>query len=200
MSEIRAVVPDRSDRADAGLSEAEEVGRAIRGDRDAFPRLAEGHWQRLVSLARSVVGDLDAEDAVQEGLLLAWRKLSTLRDPGAFTPWLTRIVVRLCLRRARRRGPFLPLEEAPEPAAPPRGPEDLDVARLLRQLAPRQRAVMHLTVVEGMTDGEIGRSLGIAAGSVRAHRRRARQRLQQLLPEASTASPYPSTTPSGATS
>ena len=57
------------------------------------------------------------------------------------------------------------------------------MARLLAALAPRQRAVMHLTVIEGMSDGEIGRSLGITPGSVRAHRRRARQRLHGLFDE-----------------
>ena len=49
------------------------------------------------------------------------------------------------------------------------------------RLTPRQRAVMHLTVVEGMSDSEIGTVMGIDAGSVRSHRRRARERLRQVL-------------------
>jgi RNA polymerase sigma-70 factor (ECF subfamily) len=55
------------------------------------------------------------------------------------------------------------------------------VERTLRRLAPRQRAVMHLTIVEGMSDAEIGRMLGIDPASVRSHRRRARERLRQVL-------------------
>jgi RNA polymerase sigma-70 factor, ECF subfamily len=155
--------------------------RTAGGERAAFLSQVESNWQRLVSLARSVVGETEAEDAVQDGLLVAWRKLATLRDPEALPAWLTRIVVRVCLRRTRRRWQLLPIEAAPEPAVAADDRRGLDVERLLRALAPRQRAVMHLTVVEEMSDGEISRALGITPGSVRSHRRRARQRLQQAL-------------------
>jgi len=157
------------------------IRRSADGDRASYLSFAEGQWQRLVSLARSVVGDVDAEDAVQDGLLVAWRKLGNLRDPEALAPWVTRIVVRTCLRRARRSRRLVPIEEIPEPSAPTEKRRALDVERLLRLLAPRQRVVMHLTVVEEMTDGEISRTLGITAASVRSHRRRARGRLQQIL-------------------
>ena len=173
------------------MSDGEEgtVARAAGGDEAAFGTLVEAHWERLLRLARSVVGDADAADAVQDGLLVAWRDLPALREPSAFSPWLTRVVTRRALARARRRRPWwrrlLPLDEAESIAAPEDsngGAGALDVARLLGALAPRQRAVMHLTVVEGMSDGEIGRALGITAASVRSHRRRARHRLLALLP------------------
>jgi RNA polymerase sigma-70 factor (ECF subfamily) len=71
----------------------------------------------------------------------------------------------------------------PEPADPAAETARavFDVERTLRLLAPRQRAVMHLTVVEGMSDSEIGTVMGIDAASVRSHRRRARERLRQVL-------------------
>jgi DNA-directed RNA polymerase specialized sigma24 family protein len=53
--------------------------------------------------------------------------------------------------------------------------------KLLSRLAPRQRAVLHLTVVEGMTDAEIAPLLAITPASVRAHRRRARESAARLL-------------------
>ncbi|MCB1034965.1 MAG: sigma-70 family RNA polymerase sigma factor, partial [Acidobacteria bacterium] len=154
------------------------VLEAARGDRGAFRGLVEAHWTRLVALARSVVGDLEAEDAVQEGFVDAWRKLGRLRDPSAFRAWLTRIVLRRCLKRARRIRFHVPLEEAPEVAAEA-SPPDLDVPALLARLAPRQRAVMHLTLVEELSDSEIAHLLHITAASVRSHRRRARERLRQ---------------------
>lgn len=163
------------------------VARAAGGDEAAFGALVEAHWGRLLRLARSVVGDAEAADAVQDGLLVAWRGLPALRQPAAFPAWLTRVVTRRALARARRRAPWWrrlrPLDEAEGVAAPEAsgGDGEIDVARLLAALAPRQRAVMHLTVVEGMSDGEIGRVLGIAAASVRSHRRRARHRLLALL-------------------
>ena len=57
----------------------------------------------------------------------------------------------------------------------------IDVWQILRKLAPGQRAVLHLTIVEGMTDVEIGRALGITAASVRSHRRRAKETIERLL-------------------
>lgn len=160
---------------------------AAGGDRRAFADLVEAHWERLVRFARSVVGDADAEDAVQDALVAAWDRLASLRDPAAFPAWITRVVSRTCLKRLRRDRlrhalPLVAAADVAEPRAadPASG---VDVARLLAALAPRQRAVMHLTVIEGMSDGEIGRCLGIAPGSVRAHRRRARNRLHEMFDE-----------------
>ncbi|HEX2162843.1 MAG TPA: sigma factor, partial [Thermoanaerobaculia bacterium] len=78
--------------------------RAAAGDEAAFAALVEAHWPRLVRLARSVVGEADAADAVQEGLVIAWRRLRGLREPAAFPAWLTRVVARRALARARRIG------------------------------------------------------------------------------------------------
>lgn len=157
------------------------VRRALRGDRGAFSDLVASHWTPLVRLARSVVGDADAEDAVQDALVAAWRHLASLREPGAFSAWLARVVLRSCFKRARRERPWLPLDDAPEPHAATDPGDALDVERLLAALAPRQRAVMHLTVVEGMSDSEIAGVLEISAAGVRSHRRRARESLSHLL-------------------
>jgi RNA polymerase sigma-70 factor (ECF subfamily) len=162
--------------------ESELVLQAGQGDQAAFGRLVEHHWPRLVRLARSVVGEAEAEDAAQDGLLRAWRKLPGLREPAAFSPWLSRVVVRVCLRQARgRREGLVSLEVVPEPSSESNPGPRIDVGRLLASLPPRQRAVMHLTVVEGMTDSEIAPILGIAPSSVRAHRHRARERLEKQV-------------------
>lgn len=168
--------------------ESQLVRRASQGDQAAFGRLVEIHWPRLVSLARSVVGEADAEDAVQDGLLRTWRKLPLLKEPAAFRTWVSRVVVRVCLKRAgSRRHSWKSLEDLPELRTHPNPGAELDMERLLASLPARQRAVMHLTVVEGMTDSEIGPLLGIAVSSVRAHRRRARQRLEKQIAQRSVA-------------
>jgi RNA polymerase sigma-70 factor (ECF subfamily) len=166
------------EESDAGL-----VRLAREGDPEAFSALVERHWGRLVPFARSVVGDADAEDAVQDALVVAWSKLGALAEPAAFRAWVLRILGRLCFRRVRFGRRFRSLVGLPEPAdpAPEAAQEAVDVERTLKRLAPRQRAVMHLTVVEGMSDSEIGTVMGIDAASVRSHRRRARERLRQVL-------------------
>jgi len=158
------------------------VRRAAAGDREAFSELVCQHWRRLLALARSVVAHLDAEDIVQDGLIRAWLKLESLREPAAFPAWITRIVVTTALDRARRSRNEVPLDESIHASSEVESLDShLDVATLLGRLAPRQRAVLHLTTFEGMTDEEIGSALGIAASSVRVHRLRARRRLTELV-------------------
>ena len=61
-------------------AEPDLVRRAAGGDHAAFATLTETHWAPLVGLARSVVGESTAEDVVQDALVTAWSKLSSLRD------------------------------------------------------------------------------------------------------------------------
>ena len=157
------------------------VRRAMEGDREAFSDLAAANWRRLVALARSIVADLEAEGVVQDGLIKAWKKIGGLREPAAFSSWLTRIVANTAVARARSRRIFQPLNGA-EFAARDRSVDDrIDVQRLLTKLAPRQRAVLHLTVVEGLSDSEIAEVLGISSSSVRVHRMRGRQHMERLV-------------------
>jgi len=164
-----------------GRAEAILIERARGGDSSAFSALVEERWTALVRLARSVTGEADAEDAVQDALVKAWRKLGSLRDPEALRAWLARIVVHVCLRRTRRRRFTLALDEVPEPVHESGTEAALDVAKLLGLLAPRQRAVLHLTVVEGMSDSEIAAVMDLSPAGVRSHRRRGRERLSQIL-------------------
>jgi RNA polymerase sigma-70 factor, ECF subfamily len=151
------------------------------GDETAFAGLVELHWECLVRLARSVAGELEAEDVVQEGFIRAWRRLGQLRDPASFKAWMARSVLRVCYARVRRQRLLRPLEWVRERASVDPAHGEAEMESLLSHLPPRQRAVMHLTVVEGMSDSEIGRVLEIDAASVRSHRRRARERLRSLL-------------------
>lgn len=162
-------------------SDAELARKAKAGDPDAFAELVKRYWNDLVRSARSILGDADAEDAVQDALVTAWRKIGRLRDPAAAGAWLRRISIRRCLAAARRRPSTVALGSVPEPAFNANPGDRVDVASILNALAPRQRAVMHLTVIEGCTDSEIAVALGIRPGSVRAHRRRARGRLEELF-------------------
>jgi RNA polymerase sigma-70 factor (ECF subfamily) len=165
----------------AVVDESSLVLRAMDGDRDAFSRLAARHWRRLLALARTIVADLEAEDVVQDGLIKAWSKLRSLREPDAFASWLTRVVANTAIARARRRRASQPIDGVEAAVEPAPLDDRIDVARALRRLAPRQRAVLHLTAVEGMTDSEISDFLGISSSSVRAHRLRGRRRLAELL-------------------
>ena len=150
------------------------------GDREAFSDLAAVHWRRLLALARSIVADLEAEDVVQDALIKAWKKLGSLREPKAFPAWVTRIVANTAIANARRRRFFDSIDDLSIAAADEPVDTRIDVGRLLSILAPKQRAVLHLTTIDGYTDSEIAASLGISSSSVRVHRMRARRRLAEL--------------------
>ena len=158
--------------------ESRFVRRAMEGDREAFSELAAVHWRRLLALARSIVADLEAEDVVQDAMIKAWSKLGSLKEETAFAAWMTRIVANMAIARARRRRFFEPLDGVQVAAAEAPTEVRIDVGRLLSTLPPRQRAVLHLTVIEGMTDREIGGVLAITSSTVRAHRLRAQRALE----------------------
>ena len=72
----------------------DQVTRARAGDADAFEALVEARVGPMTRTAMAILGrDDEARDAVQDALVTAWRELASLRDPGAFDAWLTRILV-----------------------------------------------------------------------------------------------------------
>jgi RNA polymerase sigma factor (sigma-70 family) len=107
-------------RVSAITPEAELVSRAASGDGAAFEVLMRRHNQLLFRTARSILSSYDeAEDAVQEAYLRAWRALSSYRAESRLSTWLVRIVTNKALGRLRRTGAqVIPLEAAmttPEP-------------------------------------------------------------------------------------
>jgi RNA polymerase sigma-70 factor (ECF subfamily) len=153
---------------------------AQQGDEDAYGRIVEDCWTDLVRFARSVVGEQDAEDVVQESLIAGWRDLPAVRHPARFRAWMFSVVFRKCLRWKRWRRVVLSLSQVRAPGTSGDPGAAVDVARLLSRLTSAQRAVLHLTVVEGLTDVEIAETLETAPSTVRAQRRRARERLAVL--------------------
>lgn len=149
------------------------VERAQRGDHEAFDALATAAYHRLYAIARRILRDgYAAEDAVQDALVKAWRELRGLRDPGAFDVWLQRLLVNACrdhARRMRRR----PIELSVPPIDREEPRDDLaqladrdELERAFLELSIEHRTVLVLTHYVGLPAPEIGRILGIPAGTV----------------------------------
>jgi RNA polymerase sigma-70 factor (ECF subfamily) len=80
------------------------VDAVLAGDRHAFRLLVEREGPAVVAACARILGDrAEAEDVAQEAFVIAYRSLSTWRADGAFGAWLSRIAVRLAIRRARAR-------------------------------------------------------------------------------------------------
>lgn len=160
---------------------------AQRGETEAFASLVRTHQRRAYAVARAIVlTHEDAEDAVQEGFLHAYRALDRFLPDQAFGAWLHRIVANAALDITRRKKVRDADALADTIASPFRDPAESDELRrrlrqALTQLGERQRAVIVLHDIEGFKHSEIGRILGIPEGTARSDLHHARARLRQEL-------------------
>ena len=134
---------------------------------------------RLDQAARLILRDPElARDAVQEGLIRAWRDLPRLRDPDRFDAWLYRLTVNACLdlARRRRRRPIEVELADPAPPSPTRPARIADrdlVDGVLRRLDERGRAIVVLHYFLGLPLTEVAATLGIPVGTVKSRLHRA---------------------------
>jgi RNA polymerase sigma-70 factor, ECF subfamily len=176
-------MPDHADREREHL----HVLAAQRGDVDAFASLVRTHQRRAYAVARAIVlTHEDAEDAVQEGFLHAYRALHRFLPDQAFAAWLHRIVANAALDITRRKKVRDADSLAETMASPFRDPAESDELRrrlssALEELGERQRAVIVLHDVEGFKHSEIGKILGIPEGTARSDLHHARARLRAVL-------------------
>src|SRR5471032_3703121 len=86
------------------LPDIEIARRIALGDRDAFELLMRRYNQTLFRTARSILkDDAEAEDAVQEAYMLAYRAMGAFRGDAKLSTWLIRIVVNEAIARSRKR-------------------------------------------------------------------------------------------------
>ncbi len=166
--------------------------RAREGDEEAFEVLVRRHGPVLLSLATRMLGSpADAEDAVQDAFVSAWRRLPEFRGDAAFLTWMYRIVTNRCLNLLRSRRPTEELDAATEPrapehqASPVRAAESTaavrDLSAALAGLSPEQRACWVLRELHGFGYGEIAEMLGISQQAVRGRIFRARRYLTEAM-------------------
>jgi RNA polymerase sigma-70 factor, ECF subfamily len=166
----------------------ELVGRAMRGDREAFTSLAHDSADRCYALAYRILRDPhSAQDATQQALLLAWRDLPRLRDPARFDAWLHKLVVNACYTEARgerrwtakvRMIPVAP-DVSPDLARGIAARDELEQA--FRRLTPEQRAVVVLHHHFGYPLTEVAATLGIPEGTARSRLHYAVRQLRSVL-------------------
>jgi RNA polymerase sigma-70 factor (ECF subfamily) len=164
------------------------VVRAQRGDQAAFAALATGAWTRLNTLAHGILRDRElAEDATQQALLAAWRRLPQLRDADRFDAWTYRLLVNACYaegRKARRWLPNVGTGAIDDPATPDGTGLVADrdqLERGFRRLSVDQRAVVVLHHYLDLTLEQVSETLGIPTGTVRSRLHRAMQGLRAAL-------------------
>jgi RNA polymerase sigma-70 factor (ECF subfamily) len=181
-------------------SDAELLGAHVQGDTDAFGELFARHRDRLWAVALRTMGNPeDAADALQDGLIAAFRRAGSFRGEAAVTTWLHRVVVNACLDRIRaakvRRAEPLPddldsyRDRGSLVTSAPADPADraLDderrrqVLMALARIPADQRAALVLVDMEGYPVAQVAEMLDCAVGTVKSRCSRGRARLAELL-------------------
>ena len=150
------------------------VRRAQRGDEEAFAALVPGMTDRLLGIAYRILRDPDAaEDATQQALLIAWRKLPSLREPDRFDAWIYRLLVNACYAEvARRRTQVMPLRLLSADAAVADSTrQSVERDRLERgfsRLSVAHRTIVVLRVHAGLSFEEIAEMVDIPIGTARS--------------------------------
>jgi RNA polymerase sigma-70 factor (ECF subfamily) len=196
----------------SAMTESSTLAAARAGDEDAYARLVAPLRGELHAHCYRMLGSVpDAEDALQEALLRAWRGLPRFAGRSSFRSWLYTIATNTCLRLIERRprrvlpvdfGPAAdphdglgaPLPEtewidpypdaALGPAARYEQREGIELAFIaaLQRLPARQRAVLILRDVLGFSGAEVAETLETTAASVYSALQRAHKTLEEHLP------------------
>ena len=136
----------------------------------------------MYRLAMSILcNEDDAADAAQDAILIAFQKLSSLRDRERFQPWLLRILTHQCYAILRRRRRLLPFESLSQQEAPAVPEQNRELWQAVCDLSEQLRSVVVLYYYEGFSARETGEILGISEANVKTRLSRARRRLREQL-------------------
>ncbi len=196
-------MPSKPVTSDPAIDDAELVRRTARNNEAAFETIMRRHNGPLFRVARAILkDDAEAEDALQEAYIDAYRSIGKFRGDANLSTWLTRIVINPALgrlRRQKRDGVVVPFatpqgsdqehEEAAVADTRTDSPETAamraDVRRLLEQkldeLPVAFRTVFIMREVEEMTVEETATCLSVPSATVRTRLFRARALLWESL-------------------
>lgn len=175
--------------------DSELVAHVLHGEPGALEQMMRANNRRLFRTARGILrDDADAEDAVQDAYVSAYRALADFKGESSLSTWLTRIVVNKSLERlrSRSRSGGLPEDVAAHDerrAALAETPEAMAMRRELRRVIEGSidrlpdgcRAVFMLRAVEELSVAETAASLGISEAAVKTALFRARHLLRDTI-------------------
>lgn len=153
-------------------------------DKERFTQLALAQERRLYRIAVSyTASSADAEDAMQEALLRAWDRRSTLREEALFATWLTRILINECKNILRKRRRMIPVAELPALFTPPEDEKAADVRRVLFAMQERYRVPLVLSLLEGYRLQDIATMMKLPLGTVKSRIARGKKLLEREVLE-----------------
>ena len=171
--------------SETASQERQWVGRCREGDETALACLIARHRNRLVRTASNLLRDRhEAEDVAQEAFLKAFRELAKLRDDRAFSGYLYRICVRLCMDRLRLKRPELVEFDSAQPHQGANVENRVVIEKLLAQLPAELRTTLVLREMEQLSYEEVAELMRVPVGTVRSRLHTARERFRRMWVEA----------------
>ncbi len=165
-----------------------EAARA--GDLTAFEQLIRQYERMVLMTALRLLGSMeDAQDASQEVFLKLYRNLGKMQAGASIAGWLYRVTVNACHDLRRRRPLLVDVEEAGEMPSPEADPQQLTTEEerrrvlhmSLRLLSEREREVLVLRDLEGLSTGEVARVMGSSEATVRSQISKARVKMRDFI-------------------
>jgi len=182
MLESRNIVFSAFDNA---AQERAWLARCRQGDLEAMTMLIERHRGRLLRTASNLLRDrFEAEDVTQDAFIKGFRELGKLRDDRAFSGYLYRICVRLCMDRLRSKRPEVIEFDASQPSGGIGVENKVVVEKLLSQLPAELRTTLVLREMEQLSYEEVALAMHVPVGTVRSRLHTARERFRRLWVEA----------------
>jgi RNA polymerase sigma-70 factor, ECF subfamily len=173
------------------MSDRAIIHQVLSGDVEAFSRLVDRHYERCARIAVRILGNReDAEEAIQDAFLRAFKALGDYEERELFSAWLTRILVNQCrtvLARSRRRDAVFPdldplsFDFAVDANAGEGAWPELEHA--LAQLPDEQREAIVLKYGEDLTYEAMSKITGAGESALKMRVQRAFARLRAILQE-----------------
>lgn len=181
------------------VSEKKIIEKVLGGDANAFEELVLKYEKTVYNLALRMVGDRDdASDMTQEAFIKAYGSLSSFRGDSKFSVWIYRITTNVCLdflrSKSRKQQVSLTVSDDDEDAQldipdPKADPEQQLMQKIsmqsveegLKTLPDKQRQILVMRELGGMSYAEIGAALSLEEGTVKSRIFRARKRLCTFL-------------------
>lgn len=166
------------------MDDAGAIKRCQQGDREAFRHLVETYQKRAVAHAVAILFDRDdAEDAVQEAFIDAFKAIGTFDTSRTFYQWFYVLLRNRCYKLTARRRPAESIDDLQLLASQPGTDEDTRLAleNALRSLTPEEREIVSLKYFNGLSYDELAAHLQIPRGTVMSRLFYARRKLQQKL-------------------
>lgn len=160
------------------------VARCRRGDEAAMAALVAKHRRRLIRVAANVLRDAhEAEDVAQDAFVKAFREINRLRDDRAFSSYIYRICVRLCMDRLRSKKSEPGIVDQATKSEGSSVETRVLVEKLLAKLSPELRATLVLREMEQLSYEEVAEVLRVPVGTVRSRLHTAREKFRTIWSE-----------------